>query len=169
MINKAERYIDDEEMISDIVSEWNFPKYFNNDITEESKFYLRILFTSIIQKYTKNSFIEAMLYYQLKYDYIAKASDISDLQVIECALLFIQVEYPFNPEKALIELSKLYNFHIPRYKLKLLSPLYWISAIAKHSSSIKNQDRDISISQALSFLSKIQSDIYNSHYFSIQV
>ena len=133
-----ERYIDDCEIVCDIISVWKseMDKDAENNITSIFKFYLRLL---IYYEFDKNDTSTLLrIYYQCVYDVISGRYQLDSLKIKKLASLQIFNEFENDSEKAEEMLNKELDRFIPGNKINDSSKEEWINGIMEKFNQYKN-------------------------------
>ena len=133
-----ERYLDDNEIIADVLSMWNsdIKKSKNNKEDIMFRLYLRLL---IYYPYD-DSMIDNMAieYYQTVYDVISGKFSLSEEEILILGALQLVNEFGNNIEKAYINITQNYQNYIPWEYMHIMSNEQWIEKIMEFYSYFMN-------------------------------
>ena len=133
-----ERYLDDNEIIADVLSMWNSDIKKSKKNKEDIMFrlYLRLL---IYYPYD-DSMIDNMAieYYQTVYDVISGKFSLSEEEILILGALQLVNEFGNNIEKAYINITQNYQNYIPWEYMHIMSNEQWIEKIMEFYSYFMN-------------------------------
>ena len=133
-----ERYIDDCEIVCDIISIWKseMDKDAENNITSVFKFYFRLLIYYDFDKNDTSTLLR--IYHQCVYDVISGRYKLDSQKIIKLASLQIFNEFENDTQKSEEMLNKELDRFIPGNKINDESKEEWINGIMEKVNQYKN-------------------------------
>ena len=162
-----ERFIDDNEIVCDVISLWrsDIIKHQKKNEKIYFKFYLKLLIYYPFDHTNYDTI--SIIYYQTLYDVISGKFELEEKEILILAALELTNEFQQNHEKAYNSLLEHYTKYVPGNKLNLLTQCQWIEKIISIYNTISNyQKKDIKL-MYLKFLEKFptyQAQLFDSQY-----
>ena len=133
-----EKYIDDSEIVCDILAYWKSEKLKaeKKNKNVDFKFYLKLLIYYPFEEDDEDTV--SLVYYQTIYDVISGKFNLNQNKIIKLAGLQLLNEYGNEREDAYNNLKKNYKKYIPSNKINLLTQSQWIEKIIQFYSIISS-------------------------------
>ena len=133
-----EKYIDDSEIVCDILAYWKSEKLKaeKKNKNVDFKFYLKLLIYYPFEEDDEDTV--SLVYYQTIYDVISGKFNLNQNKIIKLAGLQLLNDYGNEREDAYNNLKKNYKKYIPSNKINLLTQSQWIEKIIQFYSIISS-------------------------------
>lgn len=133
-----ERFIDDSEIVCDILAFWKSEKLKaeKKNKSVDFKLYLKLLIYYPIEEEDYDTV--TLLYYQTKFDVITGKFNLNANKIINLGGLQLLNEFGNEREEAYNYLKKNYEKYVPLNKLNLMTQSQWIEKIIEFYSSISS-------------------------------
>ena len=133
-----EKYIDDSEIVCDILAYWKSEKLKaeKKNKNVDFKFYLKLLIYYPFEEDDEDTV--SLVYYQTIYDVISGKFNLNQNKIIKLAGLQLLNEYGNEREDAYNNLKKNYKKYIPSNKINLMTKSQWIEKIMQFYSIISS-------------------------------
>ena len=141
-----ERFIDDNEIVCDVISIWrsDIIKHQKKNENIFFKFYLKLLIYYPFDHTNLDTI--SIIYYQTLYDVISGKFELEEKEILILAALQLTNEFQQQHEKAYNSLLEHYTKYVPGNKLNLLTKFQWIEKIISIYNTISNyQKKDIKL------------------------
>ena len=133
-----EKYIDDSEIVCDILAYWKSEKLKAEKKNKkvDFNFYLKLLIYYPFEETDEETI--SLVYFQTLYDVISGKFNLNENKIIKLAGLQLLNEYGNEREDAYNNLKKNYKKYIPSNKINLMTKSQWIEKIMQFYSIISS-------------------------------
>ena len=158
-----EKYIDDSEIVCDILAYWKSEKLKaeKKNKNVDFKLYFKLLIYYPFEENDDDTI--SLVYYQTLYDVISGKFNLNDNKIIKLAGLQLLDECGNEREKAYTNLKENYRKYVPSNKINLMTQSQWIEKIMQFYSIISSFPKNES---KWNYLEELKEDkLYQTHQF----
>ena len=158
-----EKYIDDSEIVCDILAYWKSEKLKaeKKNKNVDFKLYFKLLIYYPFEENDDDTI--SLVYYQTLYDVISGKFNLNENKIIKLAGLQLLDECGNEREKAYNNLKENYRKYVPSNKINLMTQSQWIEKIMQFYSIISSFPKNES---KWNYLEELKEDkLYQTHQF----